>query len=368
MRLLLELRVELASYATRRARSSPRVLGRRPRWADHMPRFEMPGREHAETAKRFAHPNPEERPELSAATHLSDLTIAIVHYQTPVVLDECLQRVRAAAPDSRVMVLDAGDERPLPSGWVGAGAELVRVANHSYAYAVNEAIKRCETLFLAVMNADVYVREETFANLLWAMRDPGVAAAGPLVQGDRGRLQDQGWPYRIHQEKVATGRPWAEVPWLSGCLQVVRIGAVTGTASKLGSGAATGGMDATLRFYNEDMEWGWRLRNAGWACRLVATPVVHLGGNATPPQRDAFLVEGLRGGYVISQRYLPPWRRVVHRRAVMLWAALQKRFGDPQKRRAYRAIHRMFARKRFSESPFGATLAEENPAFWNEMT
>lgn len=307
-----------------------------------------------------------------------DLTAAVIHYQTPEVLTECLYRVRRSAPHARLIVLDAGDDRPLPSGWSESGARLVRIANHSYAHAVNEAIKRCDTAFLAFMNADVYVEDATFANLLWALREPGVAATSPLVRGAEGRLQNQGPGYRIFQRRLSQGKPWVDVPWLSGCLQVVRMDVVRGGARDAVRDAtrdvirsrenAVGGMDASLRFYNEDMDWGRRMRTAGWKCRLVATPAVHLGGNATPPDSDRFLVEGLRGGFVLSQRYRPRWYRAAHRRAVMLWAALQERFGDPQKRRAHRAVLRMFARKRFTESPFGATLAEENPAFWDEMT
>lgn len=302
-----------------------------------------------------------------AARIARDLTVAIVHHGTPDVLETCLEHVAAAAQEARTVVIDvdSGHDPRTEAITSRAGAQRIAVPNLAYAHAVNAALHACDTPYLAFLNADVFVRPETFANLLHACRAPGVAAAGPLVRDGDDRLQNQGLPYRWHQWVVRSGRPWTSVPWLSGCLQVVRMEAVAGPTA--GALPSVGGMNETFRFYNEDLEWGWRLTGAGWRLRLVATPATHLGGNATPPGRDAFLVEGLRGGYVLSQRYRPSWFRAVHRWVVMLWAALQERFGPAERRRAHRAIRWMFAEKRFEDSPFGSTLTEENPVFWNQV-
>ena len=303
----------------------------------------------------------------------TDLTVAVLHYQTPDVLGECVRRVQAAAPGARLVVVDAGDSQPLPADWPrsapnleGVDVEVVPTANHSYAHAVNVALRLADTPFVAFLNADVFVEPETFANLLYALREPAVAAVGPLVRDGDGRLQDQGLPYRRHQRRLVRGSFAVDVPWLSGCLQVVRTAAVRGFADEdfeARGRASVGGMDETFRFYNEDIDWGARMRAAGWACRLVATPVVHLGGNATPPDDPAFLLEGLRGGYVISRRYQPAWYRRAHKGTVMLWAAVMERTGSADTRGAYRQVRAMFAHDRFADSPFGATLAQRNPRF-----
>lgn len=337
------------------------------------------------------------------------LTVAVLHYQTPDVLETCLERVVRAAPGARVLLVDAGDARPLPPAWldslppeIAAPVERIEVSNHSYAATVNAALRAARTPLVAFLNADVFVRPETFANLAYALREPRVAAVGPLVRDAAGRLQRQGVPYRRYQRRVAGGALAVDVPWLSGCCQMVRLEAIVGALGAYGGDAraptvggagdgprwathrhgpqatagasanptrpAVGGLDPTFRFYNEDIEWGWRMRRAGWSCRLVATPVVHLGGSATPPGRDAFLVEGLRGGYVLSRRTQPKGYRALHRRAVMLWAALMERFGPSETKRAYRTVRRMLVTGRVDESPFGSTLADEAPGYWNRWS
>ena len=122
-------------------------------------------------------------------------------------------------------------------------------------------------------------------------------------------------------------------------------------------------MDASFRFYNEDLEWCLRLRQAGYRCLLVSTVAIHLGGSSTPAAAR-FLIEGYRGGMRVSQRYQPPWFRQLHRLAVRLEAGFRARTANRSDTRvAYRHIGDMFAAERFDDSPFGATLDRDNPAF-----
>ncbi len=167
-------------------------------------------------------------------------------------------------------------------------------------------------------------------------------------------MQGQGLPYRWHYARLERAKQNSvSVPWLSGCLHLVRAEAV----------AAVGGMDASLRFYNEDMEWCFRLRRAGWACRLVETDVLHLGGSSTP--RDPrFIVEGFRGGYRLSQRYHGAVYQQAHRAVVRLASGWNKRFSrDPVQWRAAEQVEEMFRRGEFDESPFGESLSSTNSEF-----
>jgi N-acetylglucosaminyl-diphospho-decaprenol L-rhamnosyltransferase len=187
--------------------------------------------------------------------------------------------------------------------------------------------------------------------------DPRVALTGPLARTPDGRIQDQGLPYRLHVARIRwrgqtprhpPATPWVAAPWLSGCLLVVRRDAL----------ARVGGMDGSLRFYNEDLEWGRRCRASGYLCALVATEVIHVGGASTPPQ-GRFLVEGLRGGYAIARRTAPPLVRLLHRWGVAAFAWGQSRLArDAARRATWLEVLRRFAGHDLDESPFGATLDE----------
>ncbi|HEX7021684.1 MAG TPA: glycosyltransferase family 2 protein [Trueperaceae bacterium] len=286
----------------------------------------------------------------------SHLSVLVLHHKTPQLLQQCLKRLCDYSPEAHITVVDTGPaeaaeslvRRDFP------GVRLLKAANYSMAHAVNCGLKTTRTPFVCHMNADVLIEADTLSALLDVVKEDGVGMAGPLCLTAEGVPQDQGLPYRRFYRRLAhTHAPSLAVPWLSGCMQVV-------TRDVL---LAVGGMDGSLRFYNEDTEWCWRLGRAGYACHLAKTSVVHLGGRSTP-DTPAFLIEGFRGGYRLSQRYKSPLYRSAHRWAVLAMAAWQQRaLRDPAKRQAYAEIAAMFRQRRFDVSPFGASLAEHNPAF-----
>lgn len=282
----------------------------------------------------------------------AELTVVVVHHRTPEILATCLERLRRSRPPVRPIVVDtAPDDAALEA--VRArhpDAVTLSAPNHSYAHAVNLGLKHAAGDFVAHMNADVFVERDTFARLLDALEhDVGAGVAAPLARTPQGRRQDHGVLYHRHYLRLGL-RPGGSVrvPWLTGCLQVVRRSLLE----------RIGGLDPSLRFYNEDLEFCLRARAAGYGCLLVDTPVLHLGGSATPTD-GAFLVEGVRGGYQLTRRYLPRAARLAHRAALVLWGTLGSTGGrDPQRRRALARIAAMARSGRFDEAPFGDTLAD----------
>lgn len=280
--------------------------------------------------------------------------LAIVHHRTPELLLQTLADLHRHAPSARVTVLDTAFEATFGAS-VARRFPEVRVrptVNHSYAHAVNEAVAAARHPHVAVMNADVRVGADTFAALHHAMGPGDVAAAGPVARRPDGRVQDQGVPYRLASRRALRAGPHGAVdaPWLSGCLILLRAGAMR----------AVGGWDTRLRFGNEDLEWCLRARRAGWRCRLAGTEVTHEGGSSTPDDAR-FVVEGLRGGMAVARRHHRPWRRGAQRTLVRWGCEAAARVGPPPRRPAYRAAAALFARGLFDLSPFGPTLDTRNP-------
>jgi N-acetylglucosaminyl-diphospho-decaprenol L-rhamnosyltransferase len=285
------------------------------------------------------------------------LEVVIVHHRTPRLLSAALERLAQHAPLRPVTVVDTAFDPSLPRQLEGAHPRLAwrPAPNHSYAHAVNLGLKGTTAPWVAVMNADVLVGPGTLDALLVPFDDPRVALAGPLARTPDGPFQDLGLPYRLHLARLrwrapaparAGPAPWVPVPWLSGCLLVVRRDAL----------ARVGGMDGSLRFYNEDLEWGRRCGASGYLCALVATEVTHVGGASTPPQGD-FLVEGLRGGYAIARRTAPPAVRLAHRWGVAAVAWGRARGTRDEARRAtWLEVLRRFVEHDVDTSPFGPTL------------
>jgi N-acetylglucosaminyl-diphospho-decaprenol L-rhamnosyltransferase len=287
-----------------------------------------------------------------------EIEVVVVHHRTPKLLLEALERLARHAPQRRVVVVDTALDPTLPRQLDGVHPRLtwLEAPNHSYAHAVNLGLKATAAPLVAAMNADVLVEARTLDDLASAFDDPRVALAGPLARTTRGTLQDQGLPYRWHVARLrwrgpvapSAPPPFVDVPWLSGCLIVIRRAALE----------RVGGMDGSLRFYNEDLEWGHRCRAAGLRNALVATEVIHVGGSSTAPA-GRFLIEGLRGGYALTRRALPPAARLAHRWGVVAvaWAQVRLR-RDAAGRATWREVLRRFAHGDLDASPFGPTLGE----------
>lgn len=293
-----------------------------------------------------------------------DLEVAIIHHRTPEVLRSALTRLALHAPTVGVTVVDTAPDASVAASLASIHPHLRVLAcdNHSYAHACNEALRTTTAPYVVLMNADVFIEARTLPDLMTAMCDPSVALSGPLAFTPAGRVQSLGLPYRVHelrlklarqrlQRSAATAPARVRVPWLSGCMLMVRR-----TAAE-----QAGGMNRNYRFYNEDLEWGLRLRAHGWQLQWVDTPVVHVGGAATPAS-GRFLIEGLRGGYVVGAGRQPRWIRIMHRAGVALFAlAAGATARSADARATWREVARRFIHGDFDSSPFGDTLAEGWP-------
>ncbi len=283
-------------------------------------------------------------------------TIIVTHYRTPEILWKCLRRLELYAKDAIKIVVDADSQDGTLAELAKRFPEVqgVQAENHSYANLVNTGLKLASTPYMLQMNADVFIKEDTVQGMLEHLQDLKVGIISPRCKTKEGKWQQQGVLYRRHYAYLdRTNAQSVPVSWVHGCCQMLRRDVLE----------KVGGMNSSYRFYNEDIEWSWRIRRAGYACRLVSNVVTHLGGSSTPKD-PKFLVEGYRGGYVLSQRYKSKSFQKLHRTFVVTEAGYQGRFGkDETKRRAYEAIEKMFRENRFDESPFGETLAEVNENF-----
>ena len=287
---------------------------------------------------------------------IKDLTIIVTHYRTPELLKVCLERLESFALGAKLVVVDSSPEddalvmvrNHFPE------VSVLSAPNHSMANLVNEGLKFAQTPYLLQMNADVMLEANTLPAMLEALAQPGVGMVGPRCRMRDGSWQNQGPGYSVNYALLElTKRPSLSVPWLSGCCQMIKREVLD----------EVGGLDSSLRFYNEDIEWCWRIRKVGYTCKLVRASVLHIGGASTPDDAN-FLLEGFRGGYVLSQRYKSTLYKWGHRRGMQLYASYKVRTAKtPDEKKTYQKVLEMFRDERFEESPFGVTLGEANPHF-----
>lgn len=226
-----------------------------------------------------------------------DVSIAIVHYQTPQVLRSCLAALYAARDANRFQVVvvdnasDSFDGEAIRSAY--PGTEVIENSdNRGFAVASNQGLRLALGRYLLLLNPDAFVERDTIA----VMRDymdehPDVGCSTCRVELEDGRLDlacRRLFPtpersfYRMTllshlfprsrrfgqynltylDEDVET-----EIDQPCGAFMMVR----REVADQVGL------LDERYFMYGEDTDWAYRIKQAGWRVMYVPrTKVRHM--------------------------------------------------------------------------------------------
>jgi GT2 family glycosyltransferase len=224
-------------------------------------------------------------PEPDLPTAGATVVVAVVSWNTSALLDRCLRSLKpsADAGTAEVWVVDNGSTDGSVEmvrdrhGWV----RLVESGeNLGYGRAVNLVAERTSSPWFALSNADVELRPGALESLLESGRaDPGAGVVAPRLVLPDGSDQHTAWAFptipativqnvgsrlagRVLADRLALHDGWdstraRRVPWAVGAFLLVRREAWE----------AVGGFDAGQWMSAEDLDLGWRMREAGWATR-----------------------------------------------------------------------------------------------------
>lgn len=213
-----------------------------------------------------------------------DLSILIVHYNTPGLLRQTLKGIRRAAPALSFEVVVV-DNNPASRVKDKVLAEFPRVKvvvaerNLGFGGGMNLALKEARGRYLLVFNPDIVVTPGSLEELVRFMdASPGVGMCGPQLRHPDGSVQHSCFrfmePEVILWRRLPLARRFAraravldryvmaewdhsdtrEVDYLLGAAMCVRREAY----------ADVGGFDPRFFVYFEDQDWCRRFREAGW--------------------------------------------------------------------------------------------------------
>jgi N-acetylglucosaminyl-diphospho-decaprenol L-rhamnosyltransferase len=230
-----------------------------------------------------------------------DLSVSIISYRTPALLQLCLEAIgrERSALNLEVIVVDnaSGDGSP---ELVETRFPWVRVIrndrNLGFGAAHNQALRLARGRYWLVLNSDAVLTSGAAATLVDFMdAAPDVAVAGPMLRHPGGSVQSSRrrfptvatlfvestqvqrfWPEnRVLQQYYVVDRrddEQQDVDWLVGACLCVRAAAAT----------QVGLFDERFFMYSEELDWCRRFRAAGW--RVVYVPsaeVRHLEGGSS---------------------------------------------------------------------------------------
>ncbi|MGH1591918.1 glycosyltransferase family 2 protein [Methylobacterium phyllosphaerae] len=244
------------------------------------------------------------------------LSVLIVTYNAGRDIETCLRCLAASRIDRpyEVILVDNASTDGTPER-VAAAFPWVRViaerTNHGFAGGNAVALDHARGDAILLLNPDAFLRDPAALSGLLAHLDarPDVGAVGPrlIFPGGSHQVGDAGYEPRplsilVHAaglsgrlglrglylaSRQARGTDAVAVDWLCGACLLLRRSAID----------AIGGLQSPMFLYGEDVDWGCRLRDAGWRVAYCAgIAVVHLQGGSGSTRSTRWL-DGLAAIY-----------------------------------------------------------------------
>ena len=219
-----------------------------------------------------------------------DVSVVIVHYETPSLLKSCVAALRASTDVSiETFVIDNAsrnfDESALDSQ--DDGLKVVRNArNEGFAVASNQGLKAARGRYLLLLNPDTFVEPNTLSTMLRYMdENTSVGCATAKLVLENGRLDlacRRAFPtptrafYRLtllsklfprsrrfgaYNLTYLDDDEEAEIDSPCGAFMLVR-SSIRDTV---------GVLDERYFMYGEDLDWAFRIKAAGWKVMYVPT-------------------------------------------------------------------------------------------------
>lgn len=224
-----------------------------------------------------------------------EVSVAIVHYQTPNLLERCLQALRDSREADRLEVFVVDNASPAFDAErfrrAFPGVEIVEnPTNVGFAVASNQALRLATGRYLLLLNPDAHVEPDTIP----IMRDymdshPEVGCATCRVELPDGSLDlacrrlfptpersfyrmtmlSKAFPRsrRFGQYNLTYLDEWDETEIDQPC------GAFMMVRSEIRE--TVGLLDERYFMYGEDTDWAFRMKQAGWRIMYVPSATVH---------------------------------------------------------------------------------------------
>jgi hypothetical protein len=261
---------------------------------------------------------------------LPDLSVVIVSFNVQDLLRACLESVQCARSDIEIIVVDNASS--------DGSAEMVRqefphvhlIANETnagFAAANNQGIRASRGRHLLLLNPDTEILGGALARLVGFLdHHPDYAVAGAGLVYPDGSFQHSAFRFpgalqsvldffpinhrlansrlngRYPRAWYERGQPFDIDHPLGACL-AVRREAID----------QVGLLDEGFFMYCEEIDWCWRMREAGWKIVCVpAAQVVHHAGASTRQFRDEMFVALWRSRFRLFEKHLGP----LHRRLI----------------------------------------------------
>lgn len=270
--------------------------------------------------------------------------VIIVSYNTSALLAACLESLGACTLPLRIVVVDNASQDasvPLIRTRFPAVEVCVLERNRGFAAATNVGFRRLAgddnaTTFLSMpftllLNPDTVVHPGAVETLVHFLQThPRVGLVSPRLLNPDGTVQRAAFRFPTLAMSLLDVFPPGEVlpgrlynSWWHGRypqegqgMIPFRIDHPLGACMlvRRETVAEVGLLDERYFMYSEEIDWCWRMTQAGWAIwQVPRAQVVHVGGAATRQFRQQMLIELHRSRVAFFQQHYPARFLIAHR-------------------------------------------------------
>ncbi len=244
------------------------------------------------------------------------LSLCVVTYQAAPLLRECLESLRKFPPSvsHEIIVVDNASTDNTVAMLEQEYSDVILVknqANLGYAASMNQAMKLARGRYIVQLNPDTIVQDGSFDKLIEFMElHPEVGICGPKVLNPDGSMQKscrrgESTPLAVIAQFTGLARLFPHNPRLAQYTMSYRdenethaVAGVSGSCMLIRKEVIEqiGYLDERFFAYQEDADYCFRARQAGWLVYYVpAAKIVHFGG--------------LGGSHVQPYRSMWEWHR-----------------------------------------------------------
>ncbi|MGV2884427.1 MULTISPECIES: glycosyltransferase family 2 protein [Paenibacillus] len=253
-----------------------------------------------------------------------DASIIIVNYNTRQLTLDCLESVYASLSSYsyEIIVVDNASHDGSVEAIREAYPEVRLIANYGntgFAVANNQGMEISKGRYILLLNSDTVVQPDTLHTMIYFMdRHPGMGASGCKVilpDGSLDKACKRGFPTpsasfyyafgisrlfpdrpKFNQYQLGHLSPDDEYPvdCLVGAFMLVRRETIE----------QVGGLDETFFMYGEDIDWCYRIKEAGWGIFYYPrTYIVHYKGGSARRKPLKITYEFHRAMWVFHRKH-----------------------------------------------------------------
>lgn len=227
-----------------------------------------------------------------------DVSISIVNYNAKDFLDNCIRSILGTVKKHSYEVIVVDNASSDGSHQIAAkypGIKYVQNAsNLGFIKANNIGIKRSKGRYVLSLNNDTVIKDNAIDDLVDFMdKNPDAGAVGPKLLNSDGSIQLQarrGFPTPLNSFFYFSGlsRLFPKSRFMGGYLlsylddrSTVEVDSLCGAAMAVRREVIdrVGHMDESYFMYGDDIDWCYRVKQAGWKVfYLPEAEVIHFGG------------------------------------------------------------------------------------------